>query len=95
MAEQLRDALAAQQTRVIDLFKDWDDDASGTVSKQVSSSPVIPLYSRYYTISIESTFWDHPLLLYTHTPSPPRRCSARRCTSSSILLYYTILYYYS
>jgi len=34
VAEQLRDALKAQATRVIDLFRDWDDDESGSISKK-------------------------------------------------------------
>ena len=32
--EQLRDALSANAVRVIDLFRDWDDDGDGTVSKK-------------------------------------------------------------
>ena len=32
--EQLRDALSANAVRVIDLFRDWDEDCSGTVSKR-------------------------------------------------------------
>ena len=34
VAEQLRDALSKAAVRVIDLFRDWDDDQSGTVSKK-------------------------------------------------------------
>ena len=33
VAEQLRDALSKSAVRVIDLFRDWDDDQSGTVSR--------------------------------------------------------------
>ena len=33
VAEQLRDALSKAAVRVIDLFREWDDDNSGTVSK--------------------------------------------------------------
>ena len=32
--EQLRDILTANAVRVIDLFRDWDDDGDGTVSKR-------------------------------------------------------------
>ena len=31
---QLRDALSKNAVRVIDLFRDWDDDQSGNVSKK-------------------------------------------------------------
>jgi len=34
VADQLRDALATNMVRVIDLFKEWDDDNTGTVSKK-------------------------------------------------------------
>ena len=34
VAEQLRDALIENSVRVVDLFKDWDDDQSGTVSRK-------------------------------------------------------------
>ena len=34
MSQQLRDALSKNAVRVIDLFRDWDDDQSGTVSKK-------------------------------------------------------------
>ena len=34
MGEQLREALVANAVRVIDLFKDWDEDGDGTVSKK-------------------------------------------------------------
>ena len=34
MHEQLRDALSKNAVRVIDLFRDWDDDQSGSVSKK-------------------------------------------------------------
>ena len=34
VAEQLRDALSKAAVRVIDLFREWDDDDSGTVSKE-------------------------------------------------------------
>ena len=33
VAEQLRDALIENSVRVVDLFKDWDDDQSGTVTR--------------------------------------------------------------
>ena len=33
-AVQLREALSANAVRAIDLFKDWDDDESGSVSKK-------------------------------------------------------------
>ena len=33
IVDQLRDALQANLARVIDLFREWDDDASGSVSK--------------------------------------------------------------
>ena len=32
--EQLRDALSQNAVRVIDLFREWDEDGSGTVSKK-------------------------------------------------------------
>ena len=32
--EQLRDILTANSVRVIDLFREWDDDSSGSVSKK-------------------------------------------------------------
>ena len=32
--DQIRDALTQNAVRVIDLFKDWDEDGDGTVSKQ-------------------------------------------------------------
>ena len=34
IATQLRDALTAQAVRVIDLFREWDEDGDGTVSKK-------------------------------------------------------------
>ena len=34
VAEQLRAALVAKAVRVIDLFREWDDDESGTVTKK-------------------------------------------------------------
>ena len=34
MHEQLRDVLSEQGVRVIDLFRQWDEDESGTVSKK-------------------------------------------------------------
>ena len=34
VAEQLRDTLSAQAVRVIDLFREWDEDQDGTVSKK-------------------------------------------------------------
>ena len=34
VAEQLRDALSKAAVRVVDLFRDWDDDKSGTVSRK-------------------------------------------------------------
>ena len=34
VAEQLRDTLSKHAVRVIDLFREWDDDASGTVDKR-------------------------------------------------------------
>ena len=34
VAEQLRDALKQQAARVIDLFREWDDDDNGIVSKK-------------------------------------------------------------
>ena len=34
VAEQIRDALAKNFLRVIDLFHEWDDDGSGTVSRE-------------------------------------------------------------
>ena len=34
IVEQLRDALSANFARVIELFKDWDDDGNGTVNKK-------------------------------------------------------------
>ena len=34
VAEQLRDALSKAAVRVIDLFREWDDDNSGMVSKE-------------------------------------------------------------
>ena len=33
-AHQLRDALSQQAVRVIDLFREWDEDGDGTVSKK-------------------------------------------------------------
>ena len=33
LAEQLRDSLSKNAKRVADLFRDWDDDQSGTVSR--------------------------------------------------------------
>ena len=33
MVKGLTDALAAQMARVIDLFREWDDDGNGMVSK--------------------------------------------------------------
>ena len=33
VSEQLRDFLVANAVRVIDVFRDWDDDDSGTISK--------------------------------------------------------------
>ena len=34
IAEQLRDILSKQAVRVIDLFREWDEDGDGTVSKK-------------------------------------------------------------
>ena len=34
VADQLRDALSQSSTRVIELFRDWDDDGNGMVSKE-------------------------------------------------------------
>ena len=34
VAQQLRDALSKRGVRVIDMFHDWDDDGSGTVSRK-------------------------------------------------------------
>ena len=34
MAEQLRDSLSKHGARVIDLFREWDDDNSGSISKK-------------------------------------------------------------
>jgi Ca2+-binding EF-hand superfamily protein len=34
VVEQIRDALSANLTRVIDLFREWDDDGNGNVSKR-------------------------------------------------------------
>ena len=34
LSDQLRDALAANSARVIDLFREWDDDGNGLVSKK-------------------------------------------------------------
>ena len=34
VAEQLRDVLSKNAVRVIDLFKEWDEDGDGTVSKK-------------------------------------------------------------
>ena len=34
VAEQLRDALSRNAVRVIDLFREWDDDGTGTVDKK-------------------------------------------------------------
>ena len=34
VAEQLRDALSKSAVRVVDLFKDWDTDGNGKVSKE-------------------------------------------------------------
>ena len=34
MRVQIRDALSKNAVRVIDLFRDWDDDESGAVSKK-------------------------------------------------------------
>ena len=34
VAEQLRDALSANAVRVIDLFREWDEDGSGSVCKK-------------------------------------------------------------
>ena len=34
MQEQLRRVLTTNAVRVIDLFREWDEDASGTVSKK-------------------------------------------------------------
>ena len=34
VAEQLRDTLSKHAVRVIDLFREWDDDGSGQIDKK-------------------------------------------------------------
>ena len=43
MADQLRDALVTNAVRVIDLFREWDEDGDGTVSKKEFRKAVIHL----------------------------------------------------
>ena len=40
--EQLRDAISAQAVRVIELFREWDADGDGTVSKKEVRRSISP-----------------------------------------------------
>ena len=43
VADQLRDALVNNAVRVIDLFREWDEDGDGTVSKKEFRKAIIHL----------------------------------------------------
>ena len=60
VAEQLRDALASASVRVIDLFKDWDDDQSGTVSRKEFHKAMAELEFNVPKEAIDELFaeWD-------------------------------------
>ena len=60
VAEQLRDALASASVRVIDLFKDWDDDQSGTVSRKEFHKAMAELQFNVPKEAIDELFtqWD-------------------------------------
>ena len=60
VAEQLRDALASASVRVIDLFNDWDDDQSGTVSRKEFHKAMAELEFNVPKEAIDELFaeWD-------------------------------------
>jgi len=60
VAEQLREALAKSAMRVVDLFREWDDDHSGTVSKKEFRKAMPMLGLSVPTADIDALFeaWD-------------------------------------
>ena len=60
VAEQLRDALAKAAVRVGDLFRDWDDDNSGTVSREEFHKAMAELQFSVPASEIDALFteWD-------------------------------------
>ena len=60
VAEQLRDALSAASVRVIDLFRSWDDDGNGKVSKREFRKAMAELQFNAPAAEIDALFdeWD-------------------------------------
>ena len=60
VAEQLRDALSKGGVRVIDMFHDWDDDGSGTVSKKEWRKAMAELGFEAHRKEVDALFdeWD-------------------------------------
>ena len=60
VAEQLRDALSKAAVRVIDLFREWDDDGNGKVSKREFHKAMAELQFNVPAEDIDALFdsWD-------------------------------------
>ena len=60
VAIQIRDALTKNAVRVIDLFRDWDDDNSGTVTKKEFRKAMGQLGLEAHRKEIDALFesWD-------------------------------------
>ena len=60
VAEQLREALSKAAVRVGDLFRDWDDDNSGTVSREEFHKAMAELQFNVPASEIDALFseWD-------------------------------------
>jgi hypothetical protein len=60
VADQLRDALAKAAVRVIDLFRDWDDDGDGTVTRKEFHRGMADLGFNVPKAEIDALFteWD-------------------------------------
>ena len=60
IAEQLRDALAASSARVVDLFREWDTDGNGKVSREEFHKAMAALHFDVPAAEIDALFdaWD-------------------------------------
>ena len=68
VAQQLRGVLREHAVRVVDLFRDWDEDGNGTISK-LEFAQVVPLLVRARAASANPSPHLHS---HTHSrPEPP------------------------
>ena len=74
--EQLRDALAANRTRVMDLFRDWDDDGNGLIDAKEFRQALIALGFEAPKAEVQTLFASfdkvaHPPYWNRRSPDAP------------------------